>query len=129
MYGGDLGVRRYFGAASERKPLTGHHVGLYGQIITYDFELGHRGYLAPKWSWAAGVEYGVAMPIGRRLNIDLSVGLGYLHGKYYEYLPIDQCYVWQATKKRHWWGPTKVEASLVWLLGHGNENKKKGGER
>lgn len=41
--------------------------------------------------------------------------------------PLDGHYVWQATKNRHWFGPTKAEISLVWLLGRGNSNNKKGG--
>lgn len=45
IYGGDLEVRRWFGRKASEKPLTGHHVGLYGQIVTYDFELGGKGYL------------------------------------------------------------------------------------
>ena len=43
------------------------------------------------------------------------------------YLPLDGHYVWQATKNRHWFGPTKAEISLVWLLGRGNSNNKTGG--
>ena len=61
--------------------------------------------------------------------MDFTVGIGYLGGEYKEYLPIDNCYVWQATKHRHWFGPTKAEVSLVWLLGRGNYNEKKGGKR
>jgi hypothetical protein len=63
------------------------------------------------------------MPIGRRLNLDFSIGLGFQDGEYKEYLPMDDHYVWQATHKRHWWGPTKAEISLVWLLGHGKGKK------
>ncbi len=124
-YGGDLAFRYWFGKKAELKPLTGHHVGLYGQMITYDFENGGRGYLADRWSWAGGVEYGYAMPIGKRLNLDFVIGLGYHWGEYKEYLPIDGHYVWQATKNRSYFGPTKAEVSLVWLLGRGNYNKRK----
>ena len=67
--------------------------------------------------------------MARRLNIDFGIGIGYLGGEYKEYKPIDNHYVWQATKKRHWFGPTKAEISLVWLIGRGNTNKGKGGER
>ena len=98
-------------------------------MVTYDFELGGRGYLGDKWSYAAGLSYGYSHPIGRRLNIDFTLGLGYLWGEYKEYIPIDNCYVWQATKQRSWIGPTKAEISLVWQLGRGNENKDKGGWR
>lgn len=128
-YGGDLAVRWWFGQAAEKKPLTGHHVGVYGQIVTYDFETGGRGYLGDRWSYAGGVEYGYSLPIARRLNIDFNLGVGYLGGEFKEYLPIDGHYVWQVTKQRHWFGPTKAEISLVWLLGRGNVNEGKGGKR
>ena len=123
-YGGDVAIRKWFGQKAREKPLTGHHIGLYGQIITYDFETGGRGYLADRWSYAAGVEYGYSLPVGKRFNIDFSVGMGYMGGTYKEYLPDNQCYVWQTTKQRHWFGPTKAEISLVWLIGYGNYNKK-----
>jgi len=136
-YGGDIAVRKWFGRAAGNKPLTGHHIGVYGQIFTYDFETGGRGYMGGKpggtlWdkmNYAAGLEYGYSLPITRRLNIDFTIGLGYWGGTYHEYKPIDGCYVWQSTKQRHWFGPTKAEVSLVWLIGRGNYNKEKGGRR
>lgn len=135
-YGGDLELRKWLGSASKRKPLTGHHLGIYAQILLYDFEFGGKGQMSGKpganiWekaSYAAGLEYGFALPVARRLNIDFTVGIGYLSGDYYEYIPEDNHYVWLNTKKRSWFGPTKAQISLVWLLGHGNTNKK-GGKR
>lgn len=122
-YGGDVELRKWLGSAARRKPLTDHHIGAYAQIVTYDFELGGRGYLADRWSYAAGVSYGYSLPVAKRLNIDFSIGLGYMGGEYKEYLPQDGHYVWQSTKRRHWLGPTKAEISLVWLIGRGNTNK------
>jgi hypothetical protein len=116
VYGGDIAVRRWFGKPEKTARLQGHHLGVYGQIVTYDFELGHRGYLGDKWSWAAGLEYGYSFALNRHLNLDFTLGVGYLTGIYKEYLPIDDCYVWQATKRRKWLGPTKAEISLVWLI-------------
>ena len=124
-YGGDLEVRRWFGSMADEKPLQGWHAGLYGGIVTYDFETGGRGYLGDRWSYFGGVSIGYSMPIKRRLNIDFTLGVGYLGGEYKEYIPDAGCYVWQATKQRHWFGPTKLEVSLVWLIGHGNINKDK----
>lgn len=137
IYGGDIALRKWFGRAADEKPLTGHHLGIYGQIFTYDFETGGRGYMGGKpggtlWdkmNYAAGVEYGYSLPIARRLNIDFSIGIGYWGGTYYEYKPVDGCYVWQRTKERHWFGPTKAEVSLVWLIGCDNYNRKKGGRK
>jgi hypothetical protein len=113
------------GKAAKAKPLTGHHLGLYGQMITYDFQVGNKGILADRWSWAAGLEYGYSLPIARRFNIDFTLGLGYHWGKFDEYLPIDTHPVWQASKNRKYIGPTKAEVNLVWLIGCGNYNKGK----
>lgn len=128
-YGGDIEVRRWFGRLAADKPLTGHHIGLYAQIFTYDFELGGKGEMGNKFNYGGGVEYGFSLPVGRRINIDFTVGVGYIGGKYHEYVPIDGHYVWQATKRRNWFGPAKAEVSFVWLIGYGNTNRKKGGDR
>ena len=47
-------------------------------------------------------------------------------GQYHEYLPLDGCNVWQSTKQRRWWGPTKAEISLVWFVGRNSYNGKGG---
>ena len=135
-YGGDLAIRRWIGKAANNKPLTGHHIGLYAQVLTYDFEVGGRGYIGgrpggslwDKCNYGGGLEYGYSLPIGKRLNVDFTVAVGYLGGECQEYIPDKGCYVWDKTVKRHWVGPTKAEISLVWLLGRGNTNRKKGGE-
>lgn len=128
-YGGDLNVRKYFGSRTAAKPLTGHHLGVYGQMVTYDFELGGTGYLGDRWSWGTGIEYGYSLPVAKRLNIDFAIGIGYLGGEYKVYDPVDNHYVWRETRQRHWFGPTRAEITLVWLIGRGNCNKGKGGAR
>ena len=128
-YGGDIEVRRWFGRQAAEKPLTGHHIGLYAQIFTYDFEFGKKGQMGNKFNYGGGVEYGFSLPVARRINIDFTIGVGYIGGKYYEYVPIDGHYVWQATKRRNWFGPAKAEVSFVWLIGYGNTNRTKGGNR
>jgi len=136
-YGGYLAARKWFGPAARRKPLTGHHAGIYAQLLTYDFEFGGEGQMAgtpgePLWhspSYAFGLEYGYSLPVAKRLNIDFTIGVGYLGGKYYKYRPVDGHYVWQGTARRHWFGPTNAQVSLVWLIGRGNTNGTKGGAR
>ena len=128
IYGGDLEIRKYFGTLSKSKPLQGHHLGIYGDFLTYDFEFGAKGYQS-KATYAAGIRYGYSHPIANRLNLDFALGIGYLHSNYKTYVPRDGCYVYQETKKQKWLGPTQAEISLVWLLGKGNTNKKKGGKK
>lgn len=135
IYGGDIALRKWFGTAAERKPLTGHHLGVYAGIVTYDFEFGGKGYMGgipggaiwDRCQYVAGVEYGYSLPIARRLNIDFTIGIGYRGGKYLEYEPANKFYMWESTHHVNWIGPTKLEVSLVWLIGRGNFNVKKGG--
>lgn len=135
-YGGEVGARWWFGHKAHEKPLTGHHIGLYAGVVTYDFELGKGGVMGglphgtlwDRCNVTGGFEYGYSFPVARRLNIDLTVGFGYIGGKYMKYEPADGFYVWQSTNNLHWFGPTKAEVSLVWLIGCDNYNRKKGGD-
>ena len=125
-YGGYLTVRRYFANHStfhipHSTFPTGHHLGAYVLGLTYDVEWGGRGYQADHFGFGAGLEYGYALPISNRLLLDFSLGIGFQDGEYKEYEPQGNRYVWQATRQRHWFGPTKAEVTLKWLLG------KKGG--
>lgn len=138
IYGGDIGIRKYFGKAASTHLFTGHHLGLYGQILTYDVEGGKRGLIGgipggtiwDKAHYGGGLEYGYSQPVGKRFHLDFSLGAGYLGGICYEYLPMDDHYVWQATRKRSWLGPTKAEISLVWLIGNNKINRNmKGGKQ
>lgn len=137
-YGGYLGVRKYLGSnkSENNSPRssspfpTGHHVGVYMTGVTYDVEWGGKGYQAAKFGFGGGIEYGYSKRIGKRLDLDFSLGVGFQDGEYKEYEPANDDtghYIWLATKKRHWWGPTKAEVTLKWILGPARE--KKGGDR
>ncbi len=133
-YGGDLAVRKWFGKKAAEKPLTGHHLGLYLGAMTYDFEMGNIGYMGglphgtifDRCNVYGGIEYGYSLPIARRLNLDFSIGIGYLGGKYIKYKPASdgEGYVRLSEHRLNWFGPTKAEISLTWLIGRGNYNQK-----
>lgn len=133
-YGGDVAVRRWFGRLAEEKPLTGHHIGAYAGAVTYDFEFGGKGVMGgrphrtifDRCNFYCGVEYGFSLPVRRRLNIDFTIGIGYFGGNYikYEPSPSGRGYTWQSTHHINWFGPTKAEISLVWLIGRDNYNNK-----
>ena len=138
LYGGDVEARYWFGrgaGSKARRALTGHHLGVYAQVLTYDFEFGGRGYMGGKphgtlWdkaNFGGGVSYGYAKRVTRRLNIDFTIGLGYLGGQYQQYHPDHGCYVYERTRHLCYFGPTRAEVQVVWLLGHGG--KRKGGAR
>lgn len=123
IYGGELFCRHYFGSLAKREALSGHHIELYGQLLTYDFEWDKTGYLSP-FSYGAGVAYGYSIPLNRAFNLDLTVGAGYLGGEYYTYTPQGGCYKWESTRMRNWVGITKAEVSLVWLIDWDCETRK-----
>ena len=128
-YGGYLSARYYFGKAAQETPFTGHHVGIYGSCLTHDVEFGGKGYQADKFGFGGGIEYGYSLPIADQLCIDFNLGLGFQGGKYKVYKPADDGtghYVWLSTHRRRWWGPTKLEISLKWLISPMGTAKKGG---
>lgn len=82
-----------------------------------------RGAIFDNPSYVAALEYGYTLPVGRRINIDFSIGIGYMGGRYYKYQHLDDCDVWKNTGMRSWLGPTKAEVSLIWLIGRDNYNR------
>lgn len=121
---GDAEVRYWL---SDDAMHRGLHVGAYGAIYRYDFLFNGKGEQA-KANWGGGLSLGYVLNIDRHFSIDFSVGVGYVGGKFKSYeVSNDELRhnVWTADKIRHYIGPTKAEASLVWNIG----NCKKGGRR
>ena len=113
--------KKYFGKSTSVLAQTGHHIGIYGQALTYDFELGYKG-IQSNFSYGGGLEYGYTHPISEYLAIEFVLGIGYLGGEYKVYVPMDECYVWQETRSRHYIGPTKAGVIISYRIG-----RKKGG--
>lgn len=131
VYGGDIEVRYRIGPRLKDSPLGGHYIGAYGSMACYDFQAGrdHVGVLSDKYNYAAGLSYTYSLPVSPRLNIDFSLGAGYLWGTYKKHRPIDDCDVWLSTHELGWLGPTRAGVTLVWLVGDAVKNNKKGGRR
>ena len=58
-------IRYYLASPKMTFPYTGHHVGLYGQMITYDFEFGGTGYQSRDldYTFGIGASYGYSFPL------------------------------------------------------------------
>lgn len=110
-----------------RKALTGQFIGLYAGAGEYDLQWKESGYQG-EFFIAAGVSYGWVTEIARNLNIEMSIGVGFLRTNYRHYHPIDdyRTLLWQENGKYTWLGPTKAKVSLVWVL---NGKVRKGGTR
>lgn len=116
FYSAQFGARKYFGKLASERSFSGHHAGIYAQALAYDLQAGNIGQQTPNLNMAFGVEYGYSIPVSMNLNIDLEIGLGYMTGRYYEYVVEEEHYTWRGTIQRAWMGPTKASVSLVWLL-------------
>lgn len=99
-----------------RDRLVGHFVGLYGMGGKFDFQWKEWGCYQGEFM-SAGLSYGYAMPIGKRLNLEFSLSVGYARIPYRHYVPTND---WQDLIRDkfdagtlHYVGPTKAEVSLV----------------
>ena len=95
----------------------GHHIGLYGQLFDYDFQVGGRGALGDRPHYGVGVAYGYGWSLGGPWTIEATIGIGYLHGIFREYgKQTNDCFPWKATRQIDFVGPTKLSLSLVYRL-------------
>ena len=122
--------RPQMGMRVQRDRLMGHFVGLYAESGKWDFEWGreicHQGE-----HWSVGLSYGYSMPLGRRLNMEFSISVGYASIPYRKYTPSgDYEILWRDPEKHgrwHYFGPTKAQVSLVVPITM--KTKRKGGAR
>ena len=122
--------RPQMGKSVQRDKLMGHFVGLYAESGKWDFEWGrdicHQGE-----HWSVGLSYGYSMPLGRRLNREFSISVGYASIAYRKYEPSEDYEIlWRDPEKQgrwHYFGPTKAQVSLVVPITM--KTKRKGGAR
>lgn len=100
----------------KRDRLMGHFLGVYAESGKWDFER-KRDVCYQGEHWSAGLSYGYAMPIGKRLNLELSLSVGYASIAYRGYTPSEDYEIlWRDPEKVgrwHYFGPTKAQVSLV----------------
>lgn len=108
--------REATGKRIKRDKLMGHFVGVYAESGKWDFER-KRDICYQGEHWSVGLSYGYAMPIGRRLNLELSASVGYANIPHRGYEPAaDYSELYHLPEKDGTWhyiGPTKLQVSLV----------------
>lgn len=122
----DLNSKRRF----EHDRLTGHFLGVYAESGKWDFEWG-RNICHQGEHWSAGLSYGYAMPIGKHVNLEFSLSVGYASIPYRKYVPShDYEILWKDLENQgrwHYIGPTKAQISLTVPVSI--KTRKKGGGR
>ena len=103
-----------------RDALVGHYLGAYGFWGKSDLQWNQLGRYQVYPVWSAGLTYGFAFPVSKHLNLELSASVGYARIPYQHYTPSDNWQIlWRDREGAgvlHYFGPTKVQVSLVWPI-------------
>lgn len=67
------------------------------------------------WATGAGISYGHSWIIGKRWNIEATLGVGYIYTKYDKY-NCATCGKFNENRSKHYFGPTKAGISIVYML-------------
>lgn len=121
VYGGWIELRRWLGTRAGERALTGHHIGIYGSALTYDFEFGGLGRQSPL-TMGTGISYGYSIPLGKRCNMDFGIRLGYFSGKRTLYRPRCGGLCAVGHDRHSYLGPTGLSVTLLWFPGRKSTN-------
>ena len=115
-YSVELQGRKYFGSQWKKALMSGHHAGVYAQIGGFRFDNNSTVRESDGLCYGGGLSYGYKLGINRRLFLDLTIYVGYLHGEYYKETYNNKKVIREPNKKLNWIGPTKAEIALNWYL-------------
>lgn len=102
-------VRWYLGASKRGYVGAMFHAGAFNYKFS---EAGKMGDLV-----GGGIVGGYQLPIGRRLVLDFSAGVGCTHADYDTYRVIDGVRVRQGSAVKNYWGVNHLTVGLVWTFG------------
>ncbi len=120
--GGWLEMRWWFGGNVGERSLTGHHLGVYGNVAQYDFCIGGKGVQSISPAYGYGLSYGYSFRLTERLNLDLGVRAGYVESSCMKYRPECGELIADRRMRYRYWGPAGIEVTLVWWPGRGGHN-------
>ncbi len=114
----DVEGRYWFGDRSQRRALSGWFAGLFASAGFYDFQLEDTKGLQGEFYVMTGVSGGYSLPIGRRMNMEFALGVGYVVNDYQKYEVYENKYLVADGPLMRFQSifPAKVEVSLGWLL-------------
>ena len=121
--------RYWFEKGKQPNLLRGHFVGLYLMSAKFDLQY-FREFNYQGEYWSTGLTYGYSMPLGKYFNLEFSASAGYASIPYRHYNPsagweelVRDPYKWG---RKGYYGPTKVEVSLVLPLRFTYKSRKGG---
>ncbi|MEG0789905.1 MAG: DUF3575 domain-containing protein [Alistipes sp.] len=97
----------------------GHFLGVH--MFYADYNMGGMGIFGMKdyrydgTLCGMGISYGYQWIIGRRWNLEATIGFGYAHLKYDKYVQ-NRCGAYLGSDTENYFGPTKVGISFVYII-------------
>ena len=101
----------------------GHHLGLHTGYMFYNVgairipfqpvETKFNRYQG--WATGVGLSYGYTWILGKRLNLEASIGVGYAYTKYDIY-ECKNCGDYKGPGEKHYVGPTKLALNLIYMI-------------
>ncbi len=121
---GDLEIRHYISPRKDQI-LTGFYVGAHGGGGIYDIAYNYKGYMGDVYF--AGLTAGFSHRIfGKNTRIEYGIGLGYANTQYNHYKDVRSVVsgsagetwvpVYQYTKRKDYYGLTKAQVTLTWVI-------------
>lgn len=109
-------LRWWFAKGEER--FEGHYLALQGSGGKFDLQWGRDIGCYQCYNWGVGLSYGYAMSLGKHLNMEFALTLGYLAIDYQHYVPSPDWSVLLRDNAKagvlHYFGPTGLKISLVY---------------
>lgn len=65
--------------------------------------------------FGGGISYGYQWILGKRWNLEASIGVGYAHLIYDKYA-CQTCGEWEAKEHKNYFGPTKATLSIIYII-------------
>lgn len=92
----------------------GHFVGLHAHVAWFNVKWNDDRYQdTDRPLLGAGISYGYKLPLSKHWGAEFNLGVGYANMKYNTYYNVDNG-AQLDTRVRHYWGITRVGASLVY---------------
>ena len=101
----------------------GHHLGLHTGYMFYNVGAIRIPFQPAEtklnryqgWATGVGLSYGYTWILGKRLNLEASIGVGYAYTKFDVY-ECKNCGDYIGPGEKHYVGPTKVALNLIYMI-------------
>lgn len=102
---------------------NGHFFGLHTGYTFYNVsgvripfqEESTKDHRYQGWATGVGLSYGYSWVLGKRWNIEASIGVGYVYTNYDRY-ECATCGRFKGSEDKHYFGPTKASISLIYIF-------------